>query len=135
MRLASITVAMLSVAALAALASAGQRFDSRVTIDFQAGEPRSVPVAERRVDAFGGEVESNESACVESRKVILYKQKTRRSEPRKVGSDRAAATGQWGVEASPAPNARFYFARIKEAATQGGPCEPDRSRKLEFPTR
>ncbi len=121
-----VALALGSIALLAALALpavAGETFKSKVSIDFFPGE--------RRVDFFGGEVSSPKGKCVGERKVTLYKKEHRNSDPVKVGSDETVpGTGQWGVEVS--PEARFYFARVKEAKIGGGRCEKDDSKELEF---
>jgi hypothetical protein len=108
--------------ALAGPASAGNSFDSTVTIKYFGST--------KRVSYFSGKVKSPRAACLDARKVTLYKQAKATTDPKKVGSFLTAGDGGWSVEATAV--ARFYFAKVKAAEIPAGTCKGDQSKKLEF---
>jgi hypothetical protein len=108
--------------ALAGPASAGNSFESTVTIKYYGST--------KRVSYFSGKVKSPRAACLDARKVTLYKQAKATTDPKKVGSFTTAGDGGWSVAATAV--ARFYFAKVKDAEIPAGVCKGDRSKTLEF---
>lgn len=115
MRKAVSAVLVVASVALASVAGAGQRIDTRVTIHYSPGG--------KRVAYFYGRVKSPNSQCVEDRKVALYSKDGQVKT--KVGQDYTNAAGYWEVEASATEPA--YFAKSKSIEVPAGVCEGDHS--------
>ena len=125
-RIAVGALALVAAVAMAAPASAGQKFPTKVSIEYDDAMPR----VEKRVSSFFGEVTSDRPACVEGRKVTLYRSKHRHSKPSKVGSFTTGTNGGWSVEET--AEVGFYFARAKAKQIGAGLCEAKRSARLRF---
>lgn len=116
--LAFVVVALLGAFALASLAGARGRADSRVTIHGENGD-------------FQGRVFSERRSCLGHRKVVVYKQKGDVQKPaddKVIGSDtseRHGDHGEWSIGNAGFRNGKFY-AHVKRTDE----CKGDFSRTI-----
>jgi hypothetical protein len=116
--LALVVVALVGAFALASLAGARARADTKVTIHGDNGD-------------FQGRVLSDSQRCLGDRKVVVYKQKHATQDPandNKIGSDtteRDGDHGDWSIGNSGFRNGKFY---AKVTRTDG--CKGDFSKTI-----
>jgi hypothetical protein len=116
--LASIVAAVTAAVAMASLAGAAGRADTKVTIHGMNGD-------------FQGRVLSNSQRCLGNRKVIVYKQKHNTQDPandNQIGTDiteRHGDHGDWSIGNSGFRNGKFY-ARV----TRTDNCKSDFSKTI-----
>ena len=116
--LAVVVVALVGAFALASLAVARGRADSKVTIHGDNGD-------------FQGRVLSERQSCLGGRKVVVYKQKGNVQKPgddKKIGSDlteRHGDHGDWSIGNSGFRNGDFYA-----HVTRTDACKGDFSRTI-----
>jgi hypothetical protein len=116
--IALVVAAMVGALALASVAGARARADTRVTIHGENGD-------------FHGKIFSDRGRCLGDRKVIVYKQKGDRQDPSvdlKIATDtseRVDDHGEWSVGNTGRKNGDFY-AKVKRTDD----CKPDRSRTI-----
>ena len=115
---ALVVAALVGALALASVAGARARADSRVTIHGENGD-------------FQGKIFSDRRSCLGNRKVVVYKQKGDRQEPTsdlKIATDvseRDGDRGEWSVGNTGRKNGDFY-ARVRRTDD----CKGDSSRTL-----
>jgi hypothetical protein len=111
-------------AGLATTAFAQPKFDSTVTINFNAA-PKAGPPGFN----FFGKVKSEKNACQPDRKVTLYGQATDTSDPEALGSDRTNGQGEWKVNGVLTSDS-YFFAKAKEREISAGVCRGAKSKTL-----
>lgn len=116
--LAFVVAALTAAFAMASLAGAAGRADTKVTIHGQNGD-------------FQGRILSNRQRCLGGRKVVVYKQKGDQQNPfkdNKIGSDtseRSGDHGVWSIGNSGFRNGDFYA-----HVTRTDACKGDFSRTI-----
>jgi len=99
----------------------------QVTVDPNDFERKLKISYKKKKGRFKGEISSDEEACAEDQKVIVYR-KQKGKDP-KVGSDRTNESERYRVDEESAKG-RFY-AKVKESALpNGGTCFKDKSRTI-----
>lgn len=103
-RMLALSAVVAATAVLAGGATAGDRFDTKVTIKGEGG------------DYFGLVKSSNPGKCVRDRLVLVYKMNGDKPKPKddqKIGSDTAARDGEWSIGNSGFKEGEFY-AKVKK---------------------
>ena len=124
-KIALVGAMMLAAVGVVGVASAEQKFDSKVTLHYESAGPA------HGLHVFDGEVTSEKAKCVPKREVVLYRKNSAHGNSFKVGSAVTDENGFYLIATS-SIESPIYYAKVKSKEIKAGLCKSDRSKRVEF---